>query len=169
MLGWDYGELGGSEYLALLHDTVAGPAPRLDLARERALQRVVIEAIREGLVESAHDCAEGGLAVALAECCFDTPLGVTVDLTPVGDVPADYRVHATLFGESASRIVVSARPHKLGRLREIGAALGVPIQVLGGTGGQRIRIQVEGKTVIDVAVSEAETRWATAIESVMVR
>jgi phosphoribosylformylglycinamidine synthase II len=169
LLGDNRGELGGSEYLALLHDSVAGPAPQLDLAREKALQRLIVRAIREGVVESAHDCAEGGLAVTLAECCFDTPYGVSADVPGAGDTPPAYRAQATLFGESASRIVVSVRPEKLDRLRTMASELGVPAHVIGTTGGDRITLQVDGTTAIDVAVEDAETRWATAIEQKMAR
>jgi len=164
LLGENLGELGGSEYLAVLHGTVAGPPPRLDLQREKALQRFVIRAIRDGMVESAHDCAEGGLAVTLAECCFGTPLGARIDLGSAGDVPAAFRRIATLFGESASRIVVSTRPEQLDRLLADAADAGVAAQAIGTTGGSRITIAVGGEPAIDVPVSEAETVWATAIE-----
>jgi phosphoribosylformylglycinamidine synthase len=167
LLGDNRGELGGSEYLARLHDTVAGSAPHLDLARERALQQLVIRAIREGLIESAHDCAEGGLAVTLAEGCFDSPFGVVVDLASVGEVPPDFRIAATLFGESASRVVVSVRPEHRARLQELARELGVPAAVIGVTGGAQITMKVDGTVAVDVAVREAETRWLTAIETLM--
>ena len=169
LLGENHGELGGSEYLALLHDTVAGPAPALDLAREKALQQLLVRSIRAGLVESAHDCAEGGLAITLAECCFDTPFGVTAAVPATGDVPAAFRVHATLFGESASRVVVSARPEKLDALLAMAKELAVPARVIGTTGGERITLKVDGATVVDVAASDAETRWSTSIEVKMGR
>ncbi|HUE85578.1 MAG TPA: phosphoribosylformylglycinamidine synthase subunit PurL [Vicinamibacterales bacterium] len=167
LLGDNRGELGGSEYLARLHNTVAGAAPHLDLARERALQQLVVRTIREGLIESAHDCAEGGLAVTLAECCFETPLGVAVDVPSAADAPSDFRVNATLFGESASRVVVSVRPEHEARFRELARELGVPVQAIGETGGARITLKVDGTTVVDVAAKEAETRWLTAIETLM--
>jgi phosphoribosylformylglycinamidine (FGAM) synthase-like enzyme len=169
LLGEHRGELGGSEYLATLHDTVAGVAPHLDLERERALQQVVIRAVRDGLVESAHDCAEGGLAVTLAECCFDTPFGITADVPGVTSVPDAFRVNATLFGESASRIVVSVRAEQRERLIALAGALGVPAQLIGETGGSRIALKVDGKMVIDVEAAAAERAWATAIETKMQR
>ena len=167
LLGDNHGELGGSEYLALLLGAVAGPAPRLDLAREKALQQLIVRSIREGLVESAHDCAEGGLAVTLAECAFDSGFGVTVDVSAAGEVPAAFRVQATLFGESASRIVVSARAEKLDQLRALAREHGVPAHVIGTTGGHRITLKVDGTTAVDIAATDAETRWATAIEGLM--
>jgi phosphoribosylformylglycinamidine synthase len=164
LLGDNRGELGGSEYLAVLHDCVAGSPPVLDLATEQALQRLVIRAIRDGLIESAHDCAEGGLAITLAECCFDTVLGVTADLASVGDVPAAFRVNATLFGESASRIVVSAGAGSVDGLLAAAREAGVTAAIIGHTGGDRIRLSVDGASVIDVARGDAESMWTTAIE-----
>jgi phosphoribosylformylglycinamidine synthase subunit PurL len=167
LLGSDRGELGGSEYLARLHDTVAGPAPQLDLAGERALQQLVVRAIREGLVESAHDCAEGGLAVTLAECCFDTAFGVVVDVPSVGEVPPAFRTAATLFGESASRVVVSVRSEQRARFQDLAREFGVPAALIGLTGGAQITLKVDGVTAVDVAVEDAETLWRTAIETLM--
>jgi phosphoribosylformylglycinamidine synthase len=167
LLGSTRGELGGSEYLAVLHDTVAGPAPALDLERERALQQVVVRAIREGLIESAHDCAEGGLAIALAEASFDTPFGVVADVAAVTDGPAGWAVNATLFGESASRVVVSARPERVERFLELARDAGVPAEAIGWTGGDRIVLSVDGVAAVDVAAKDAERTWATAIESKM--
>jgi phosphoribosylformylglycinamidine synthase len=164
LLGDNRGELGGTEYLALLHDMVAGSPPALDLARERALQRLVISAIGERLIESAHDCAEGGLAITLAECCFDTAFGVSADVASVTDVPPPFRVNATLFGESASRIVVSVRPEQLEPLRALARDMAVPAHVIGTVGDERIAIAVDGEPVVDVGTAAAERDWATAIE-----
>jgi phosphoribosylformylglycinamidine (FGAM) synthase-like enzyme len=169
VLGDNRGELGGSEYLALLHERVAGEPPLLDLARERALQRLVLQVIREGVIESAHDCAEGGVAITLAECCFDAALGVRAEFTSVNDVPAPFAVNATLFGESASRIVVSARPEKLERLLAIAGEHGVVAHVVGTAGGDRIELGVDGKKVIDLPLAQAEEAWETSIERRMTR
>jgi phosphoribosylformylglycinamidine synthase subunit PurL len=167
LLGNNRGELGGSEYLARLHGTVAGPAPQLDLARERALQQLVVRAIREGLLESAHDCAEGGLAVTVAECCFETPFGVVIELPLAGDVPNAFRIAATLFGESASRVVVSVRPEHGDRLQALAREFEVPVAIIGVTGGARITLRVDGLAAVDVPLREAETRWLTTIETLM--
>jgi phosphoribosylformylglycinamidine synthase subunit PurL len=164
LLGDNRGELGGSEYLAVLHDTVAGPPPALDFARERTLQRLVIRAIREGWIESAHDCSEGGLAVTVAECCFDSGFGVSVDVPSVDDVPPAFRPNATLYGESASRVVVSATARGIEQLLAAARAEKVPAQVIGQVGGDRITLAVDGKTMVDVPRSEAETAWSTSIE-----
>jgi phosphoribosylformylglycinamidine synthase len=165
VLGDNHGELGGSEYLARLHGQTAGEPPQLDLAKERALQRLVVTLIRDGLVESAHDCAEGGVAVALAECTFDSGgIGVEADVASVSGLPADAVTAGTLFGESASRIVVSAAEARADAVLGAAAAAGVPAHRVGRTGGSDIRIDVDGARVVQVPVSVAEAAWATAIE-----
>jgi phosphoribosylformylglycinamidine synthase len=106
LLGEPTDELGGSEYLHVVHGIVAGPPPRCDLDKERALIEALLEAISLGAVGSAHDCSEGGLAVALAECAIMNRarlLGVDVDLSSWGALP----LRALLFGEAQSRVVVS--------------------------------------------------------------
>src|SRR5690606_30271547 len=106
LLGQNGGHVGGSEYLKAIHGLVAGDAPALDLDTERALQSALLEAIRAGLVRSAHDCADGGLAVALAESAIggEERFGIEVEL---GD---ELPEAALLFGEAQSRVVVSAAP-----------------------------------------------------------
>ena len=169
LLGESRGELGGSEYLAVLHDRVAGTPPLLDLEAERALQGLVVNAIRDGLVESAHDCAEGGLAVTLAECCFDTPFGVVADVAAAGSVPDAWRVPAALFGESATRVVVSADTGRLEALLAAAREAGVPAAVIGQVGTDRIRLAVDGVVAVDVARAEADAIWSTAIAQKMDR
>src|SRR5688500_12931547 len=99
LLGDSRPELGGSEYLKTVHGLVRGVPPTLDLAREAALQRVLVAGAAQRLFKSAHDCAEGGVAVTVAECCFSGTPGVEVDLTPVA-AEAGFGDVATLFGES---------------------------------------------------------------------
>jgi phosphoribosylformylglycinamidine (FGAM) synthase-like enzyme len=163
LLGDNLGELGGSEYLATMHGKVAGPPPALDLAREAALQKLIVTLIRDGLVESAHDCSEGGLAITLAECTFNNGgIGVTADVAAAG--PKGWEANATWFGESASRIVVSAAGDKLEAVMAAARAAGVPATAIGKTGGDRIRLSVGGNVVVDSAVADAEQSWATCIE-----
>jgi phosphoribosylformylglycinamidine synthase len=168
LLGENTGELGGSEYLATMHATVAGMPPALNLEREAALQKLVIMLIRDARIESAHDCSEGGLAVALAESTFDTGgLGVTVDLPAAGGDA--FAVNATLFGESASRIVVSARAEQAASVLAAAKAAGVPASEIGRVGGDHITLSVNGQVAVHQAVTEAENAWATAIEKKMHR
>jgi phosphoribosylformylglycinamidine (FGAM) synthase-like enzyme len=165
LLGETRNEFGGSEFLHVLHDQIRGLPPQLDLAREAALQRVLVEGASSGVIRSAHDCVEGGVAVTLAECCFDTPLGVEADLAAVADAPATYRDAAPLFSESASRVVVSVAPGQLAALLAMATAAGVPAKQIGRVGGNRIQIAIEGRAVINELVADAERLWATAIES----
>ena len=159
LLGDDRGELGGSEFLKTVHGLVAGDAPVIDLAREAALQHVVVAAIRDGLVRSAHDCSDGGLGVTIAECCFDTG-GIGCDVDLGSGEPA-----VALFSESASRIAVSVAPADEASLLARAAAAGVPARRIGTTGSDRLRISVNGVPAIDVSVAEAERIWSTAIEN----
>jgi phosphoribosylformylglycinamidine synthase len=162
LLGESRNEFGGSEYLKVLHGAVRGVPPALDLAREAALHRVLIQGASTRLIRSAHDCAEGGVAITLAECCFDTALGVEADLMPVHSDEAFIHV-ATLFGESASRAVVSVEAVRTAELLALAEKEGVPAVVTGRVGGSRIRLTVEGTAVVDVALDEAERLWSDAI------
>jgi phosphoribosylformylglycinamidine synthase len=166
LLGDSHGELGGSEYLNTIHGLVRGRPPALDLARERALEQLVVALAHEGHLQSAHDCSDGGLAVTVAESAF-TPagLGAEIAVPAVSDaMPDPLRIDATLFGESDSRVVVSTRPDQMAIVLERAAAAGVPARVIGRTGGDRLRMAVGGETVVDLSRAEAEHVWRTAIE-----
>jgi phosphoribosylformylglycinamidine synthase len=163
LLGESRAELGGSEYLKVVHGLVRGVPPAIDLAREAALQRLLVEGIATGLIRSAHDCAEGGFAVALAECCFDTGLGVSADLLCVETVDGFAEI-ATLFSESASRVIVSASPSAVPDVLARAAALNVPAVRIGTVGGNRIRISVAGRVALDESLPESEALWAGALE-----
>ncbi|HXW04095.1 MAG TPA: phosphoribosylformylglycinamidine synthase subunit PurL [Vicinamibacterales bacterium] len=159
LLGDSFGELGGSEYLKVVHGLVRGEPPRLDLSAERALLDLLARGAAAGLIRSAHDCSDGGVAVALSECAFDTAgLGFEVELPESGDAVA------TLFGESASRAVVSVRTEDRTALLSLAREAGVPVRSIGRTGGSRVRISVAGTTAVDCAVADAERIWTTTIE-----
>ena len=170
LLGDNLGELGGSQYLKTRHGQVRGAVPALDLGREKALQALLVEAAAEGLVGSAHDCADGGLAVTVAESAFDTNgIGADIDVPAATGVTGAWSVTATLFGESASRVIVSAEPGRVGALLALAARHGISAAVVGKTGGDRLRIRVAGMPAIDVAVADAERAWGGAIEQYFVR
>src|SRR5688500_12270767 len=97
LLGTSADELGGSEYLKTIHGVVKGSPPALNLTREAALQRLLVSGVASGLIRSAHDCAEGGLAITLAECCFDTGLGASAEVPAVETAHAEFRDVVTLF------------------------------------------------------------------------
>jgi phosphoribosylformylglycinamidine synthase len=170
LLGRSRAEFGGSEYLHVVHGMVRGVPPILELGPERALQGLLVDLATAGLVSSAHDCAEGGLAVALSECCFDSQYGVEANVTAVDDVDAALKAAgladvAALFGESASRVVVSAPEDHTADLLAKAAAAGVPAAVIGRVGGDRVRIAVAGQMVIDEPREQLEQIWASSIGS----
>jgi phosphoribosylformylglycinamidine synthase len=150
LLGQTREELGGSEYLAAVHGSGAGAPPWIDLETEKRLQQVVLIAVRDRLLRSAHDVAEGGLAVALVECSFGgAQLGFRVA------AEGGMRLDCWLFGESQSRILVSVRRKDVTRLRELAAEHGVPLTTLGEVRGRRVAIG----DVIDVSVETCHDRW----------
>ncbi|MGH7620143.1 MAG: AIR synthase-related protein, partial [Gemmatimonadaceae bacterium] len=131
LLGEPTAELGASEYLARIHGLVAGAPPACDLDRERRLIDALLDAIRSGVVESAHDCSDGGLAVALAECCImdrGAQYGATVDLSAWPNLPA----RALLFGEAQGRVVVSTADPTA--VLAIARQHGVPARTIGTVG-----------------------------------
>ncbi len=134
--------LGGSRYLKVCHGLKLGPPPRIDLEYEIKIQNAVRDLIREGLLKSAHDCSEGGLAVALAECCFDRKklFGAEIDLK-TGDTPAV----TVLFNESQSRIVISVAPENIQKTMSILHERQIPFQQLGRVGGNQLRIRLGNK------------------------
>jgi phosphoribosylformylglycinamidine synthase len=164
LLGESHDELGGSEYLKTVHGLIRGVPPSLDLGREAALQRLLVEGAAAGVIASAHDCAEGGLAIAIAECCFDSSHGVDVDVPGVA-ASSTWRDISTLFSESASRVVVSVKPAHVEQVLAMAGAANLPAVRIGSVGGDRIRVSIDGERVLDEALAAAESIWSTAIES----
>jgi phosphoribosylformylglycinamidine synthase len=131
LLGTPTAELGASEYLARVHNVVAGSPPHCDLEAERELIEVVLAAIEAGIVRSAHDSSDGGLAVALAECCLidrGRPLGAKIDLSVFADLPA----RSVFFGEAQGRVIISTPDPAA--LKEIATRLGVAATKIGEVG-----------------------------------
>jgi phosphoribosylformylglycinamidine (FGAM) synthase-like enzyme len=154
LLGATGDDLGGSEYLKVIHDKIAGRPPRLDLAAERALHVLMAEAAGARVLRSAHDLADGGLAVALAECTFRSVaagVGVRVDL------PAGLDPHVALFSESPSRMLVTTRDEAA--LEALAAKHGVPCARLGTVGGDRLTLAREGSTLVDEPVADLLEAW----------
>jgi phosphoribosylformylglycinamidine synthase II len=164
LLGEDRGELGGSEYLKVAHGLVRGLPPAIDLEAELALQTLLVDLADRRLVGSAHDCSDGGLAVTLAECCFGG-IGAEISIGHA-DVSRDAAMNraAALFGESASRVLVSTTVDALTDVLERAAAARVPARVVGRTGGNLLRVAVDGHMAIDLSVDVAERAWAGAME-----
>ncbi|MBI4247007.1 MAG: phosphoribosylformylglycinamidine synthase subunit PurL [Candidatus Rokubacteria bacterium] len=156
LLGPEAVSLGGSEYLWTLHRRVAGVLAPLDLEVERRVQAAVQAAVGAGLARSAHDCAEGGLAVALAESCVTGPeaVGATVTL-----LETDERADHWLFGEGPSRVVVSVDPARALEFEGLMAESAIPWRWIGTTGGDRLRIRRGATVVIDGAIRGLEDAW----------
>ncbi len=154
LIGESEAELGGSEYLKVEHDIVAGRPPALDLELEKAVQATVREAIRAGMIRSAHDCSEAGIAITLAESCIAGGIGADVHLED--ELPAV----ASLFGETQSRIVVTVAEADVERLIELALAHEVPYGVIGTVGGDRLTMCEK----VDVAVEELAEAYLPTLE-----
>jgi len=157
LLGETRDELGGSELLKVLHDKVAGKPPAVDWDAEKALIGVLTRGAKAHLLSSAHDLSEGGLAVALAESCLQGDIGAEVEL-PGGLAP-----HVALFSESQARVLVSVAPENITALTEMADDCGVPVTVLGTTGGRTVK--VEG--AFDLSLEEASSVYESALEKMI--
>ncbi|MBR8658913.1 phosphoribosylformylglycinamidine synthase subunit PurL [Brevibacillus sp. NL20B1] len=157
LLGETYAELGGSEYQKWATGSISGRPPHIDLAKEAAVQKLVYDAIRQGLVKSAHDLSEGGLGVALAESCFGNEIGATVSLE------SDLRSDVLLFSESQSRILLSVAQEQKDAVLALAKERGVPAQVIGTTSGKRLVVNVNGTEVIHAPLADLKAAWKDAI------
>ncbi len=155
-------EFGSSEYAKEVLGTLWGYPPELDLEKEAGLQKAVIELIQLGLVDSTHDCADGGLAVALAEKAFPKGVGARVNLAS-GGLFAEF----ALFGEDASRILISCDPANVTRIKEVAGNHGVAADVIGETIPGPLEISLDGKLVISAAVAELSEAYEGALESAL--
>nr|XP_061797921.1 phosphoribosylformylglycinamidine synthase subunit PurL-like [Nerophis lumbriciformis] len=155
LLGDDIAEFGGSAYLRLLYGVEQGRPPRVDLTAERRLAILLRRLAAQDLVRSVHDLSEGGLAVALAEACFDRRLGAKVQL---GDVEP-----AHLFSESQARAILAVPTTKLEEVMAAAEAGGVPAREVGQVGGDRLRIACGGGEGVDAPVAELYEIWSNAL------
>ena len=161
--------LGASHYMKVVHGQKAGRTPRLSFDLEKRVQAAVLGLIRDGLVKSAHDCSEGGLAVALAESCIGGKLGATVEL-PSGPALDKYPAHAAraalLFGESQSRIILGVAPENAARVLAALAAAMIPHSRLGTVGGDQMSITAHGVTLA-TTLAEVSDPFEHSIERAM--
>jgi len=159
-------EFGSSEYAKEVLGQIWGVPPGLDLKQEAALQRCLRELIHEHAIESAHDCSDGGLAVALAEASFvkskagaATPyVGAEVDLNSNGVF-----AEAVLFGEGASRVVISCDPKKAEIIQQIAVKWGVRADRIGRTIPEKLVVSIDGKQAVSANVSDLREIWDTAL------
>ncbi|MDY6836276.1 MAG: phosphoribosylformylglycinamidine synthase subunit PurL [Chloroflexota bacterium] len=152
ILGEPNAELAGTEYLEVVHDKVLG-CPKIDIAMEKRLHECCVELIRQGIIRSAHDCSEGGVAVTLAECCMVSGLGFVADTLDVAG-----RIDAILFGEAQSRIVVSVSEKMARQMEMITQEKDIPMRKLGNVSKDRLIIA----ELIDLSVEELVASWKSS-------
>ncbi|MFH1857248.1 MAG: phosphoribosylformylglycinamidine synthase subunit PurL [Candidatus Omnitrophota bacterium] len=156
--------LGGSEYLKVIHGKVRGDAPGLNLESEQTLQTLVLETIKKSLINSAHDCSEGGMATALAECCIsdeEEMLGAEISIDDLKT--DDMRIDDVLFGEAASRIIVSVSAANLQKLEKRAKINNVSCKVLGKVGSSKFVVKYQNKNLINLSLNKLSETWRKAI------
>ncbi len=152
-------EFGSSEYAKEVLGAVWGFPPALELKREAALQQAIIEMIQAGLVESAHDCSEGGIAVALAESAFHQGIGIAADLNSAG-LPPEF----VLFGEDASRVVISCDQASLPAIQQLAARHGLSSVMIGETVPEKVEIKIDGQISLAATIRELWQVYESSLE-----
>ncbi|MBF6612586.1 MAG: phosphoribosylformylglycinamidine synthase subunit PurL [Chloroflexi bacterium] len=155
--------LGASQYLETMLGLKVGMPPSVDFHTERAVQYVVRSAIGEGLLDVAHDCSDGGLAVALAEGCITGGVGASLQLDEVEKAHSGLRSDVLLFAEEPSRIIVALPGEKWTQLQELADTMEVRLYYLGATGGDRFQLRRGEHAVVDSALSELEGAWRVGL------
>lgn len=160
LIGFTMEELGGSEYLKVLFDKNEGKLPVLDRKHEKQVQEFCLELIEKGLIQSAHDCSEGGLAIAVAESCFsasEETLGATLELE------STLRRDALMFGESQSRIVISFPEEMTNQIEDLALSYPVDFSLIGKTGGSQFTVSINSKEYIKQDIQSIKNIWKTTL------
>jgi phosphoribosylformylglycinamidine synthase len=160
LLGPDDVSLGASEYLWTRHARLAGQLAPLDLGLERRVQAAVRAAVSAALATAAHDCAEGGLAVALAESCVTGPARVGCEAT----LPDGGRADLLLFGEGPSRVIVTVEPPRAREFEALMAECAIPWRWVGTTGVERLTIRIGGRMAVSVGLEDIDDAWRSGFE-----
>ena len=155
-------EFGSSEYAKEVLGALWGFPPALEIDKEAAVQKAIVHMVGEGIVESAKDCTEGGLAVTLVECGFAKGVGAEVNLAS-DDLAPEF----VLFGEDASRILISCDPKNVERIKQIAVQFGLSAENIGTTVPENLEIRVDGKMAARAAVLELKKVWASALEEAL--
>jgi len=158
LIGSSHNDLGGSEYLKVEHGHVAGRPPSLDLSREKAVQRLILSAAQSGYLHSAHDCAEGGMLVALAECCLLGNVGVRC---PAIRPEPPLRLDAAFFGESPSRFIVSVPSRAMPEMQSLARRHNVELSLLGLAGGDNL--EFEGQ--LKIRLADLRAAWESMVSA----
>jgi len=162
LLGYCREELGASEYLKEIHNLIRGDTPQLDLRLEQAVQKTALQVIEKGEVNSAHDCSEGGLAVALAECCISSKCNMIG--ANINNLNYEMRADALLFGESQSRIILSCNKDSVEKIRKIALEFKAPFCVIGKTGGKVLRILNDIEELIYLPLEDLYKEWSGSLK-----
>jgi len=165
MLGNNRQELGGSHYIKIKHNLKVGKPPRIDFDEEKRLQSVILGSIKKGFVKSAHDCSEGGLAVALAESAISSDrnkLGCTVNLDP--KYFKAKRNDALLFGESQSRVVITCMKKDMEKVKVLAKKKKIGVTHLGKVGGEQLIINYGKNNLIECEIDTLGELWSNSIE-----
>ncbi len=162
LIGENREELGASEYLHTMFDKNTGPIPELDLKYEKHVQDTILSAIKQGYIKSAHDISDGGLAVALSECCISNHENMTGASVELSD---EIRPDCLLFGETQSRVIVSVSEDNAGRLVEHCVQNDIPFSALGRVGGDRLKIG----GFIDLPLADMETAYYDSLKKLLER
>jgi phosphoribosylformylglycinamidine synthase subunit PurL len=152
-------EFGSSEYAKEILGAVWGYPPELDLEKEAALEKALVEMSQIEILDSAHDCSGGGLGVALVESGFAKAIGMSVDLSSQG-LPPEF----VLFGEDASRVVISCDRDRLGAIQEVAVKYGITAELIGETSPERVEIRLDGRVVVSAPVAELREVYERALE-----
>jgi phosphoribosylformylglycinamidine synthase len=152
-------EFGSSEYAKEILGALWGYPPELQLEKEAALQKALVEMAEAGLLDSAHDCSEGGIAVTLAESAMAKGIGMSVDLSSRG-LPAEF----ALFGEDASRVVTSCDHSHLSGIQQLAVKYGLSSEVIGETVPEQVEIKLDSRVVVSASVAELREAYESALE-----
>ena len=153
---------GSSEYAKEILGAVWGYPPELELEKEVGLQKALVEIAQIEIMNSAHDCSDGGIAVTLVESGLAKGIGMNVDLTSLG-LPPEF----VLFGEDASRVVVSCDRENFGRIQNVALKYGIAAELIGETAPERIEIKLDGRVVVSATVSELREVYESALEKAL--
>jgi phosphoribosylformylglycinamidine synthase len=153
-------EFGSSEYAKEILGALWGYPPELDLPKEAALQKAIVQMIQEKLADSVHDCSDGGLAVALGEKALPWGVGARVNLRSNG-LPAEF----VLFGEDASRLLVSCDPANVERIKQIADNFEISVDVIGVTIPDHFEISIDGSKAVSSSVSDLNLAYESAFEA----
>jgi phosphoribosylformylglycinamidine synthase II len=155
-------EFGSCEYAKEILGAVWGYPPELELQKEASLQKALVELAQAGMLDSAHDCSDGGIAVTLAESGFTHSIGMSIDLTSQG-LPPEF----VLFGEDASRVVISCDRDKLGAIQQVAVKYGIAAESIGETAPGQVEIRLDGRMVVSAQVSELREAYERSLEQML--